>query len=299
MGLQDLGAGVGSWIGGMLVEGDARELEDKVLQFLQQNMDEYGNIDPNVLKEVEAITQGGTEFDKIKQDPSLRAAQMQALQQMQQVANEGGMTAIDRARLQGINNDINQQQQARRQAMMTQAAQRGQMGSGLMYANMLGSEQAAAEAAAQQGYQVQAEAQKRALDAMQRAGQLGGDIRGQDYGIARDRAGAQDRINQYNADLRNKMNQYNMDNRQRNYQNDISLRDRRADVRDKQGAVYQGRADNTRQQGRAAGSAIGGGLGAAGDFAVGVTTGVNPGGLGGFGKGLYDKEEEKKKNGGK
>lgn len=273
MSLSDALGGVGAWAGGLMAEDEAKSQEQKVLELLQQSMDEYGRIDPNVLKQLTAVTQGDTEFDKIKEDPALRGAQMKALQQLQDVANQGGMTAIDRARLNDINNGLNQQQQARRQAMMTGAAQRGQMGSGLMYANMLGSEQAAAEAASQQGFNVQAEAQKRALEAMQNAGRLGGDIRGQDYGIARDRAGAQDRINQYNSELRNKMNQYNNDTLQQNMQNKMNLAGARTGLRQNQGAYWQNKANQTREQAQAGGRAIMGTLGAAGDVAMAVGTG--------------------------
>lgn len=297
MALQDLGAGIGSWAGGALVEGDAREQEDKVLDLLKKSMDEYGNIDPKVLQQITAQTQGDTEYDKIKEDPSLRSAQMQALSKLQDVANQGGMTAIDRGRLNDINNNINQQQQARRQALMTQAAQRGQAGSGLMYANALSGEQAAAEAASRQGFDVAAEAQRRALDAMQRSGQLGGDIRGQDYNIAANRASAQDRINNYNAQLRDSVSRYNNSVRQGNLDNQMGLAGARNKVRQQQGDVYQNRANSERQQGRAAGAALGGTLGAAGDFAIGAETGVNTGGMGGAGKAYYDyQEDQKKKN---
>lgn len=300
MALQDLYSGIGSWVGSLLAEGPASEQEKQVYDYLKANMDEFGNIDPNVLKHVDAITQGGTEFDKIKEDPALRGAQMQALSRLQQVANEGGMTAIDRGRLNDINNNLNQQQQARRQAMMTGAAQRGQMGSGLMYANMLGSEQAATEAASQQGFQVQAEAQRRALEAMQQAGKLGGDIRSQDYGIARDRAGAQDRINQYNTDLRNTMNRYNNDNLQQNFNNRMGLGDRRNAGRTQMANYHQGKADNIRNQGTQAGKAIGGIYGAAGDAAMAVATGgasTLAGGLGGGGSNNAVPEDPlKKKN---
>lgn len=296
MGLQDLGAGVGSWVGNLLAEGPASEEEARVYNLLTANMDEFGNVDPNVLKNVEAVIQQDSELSKFKEDARLRDAQLGALTRLQQVASEGGMTAIDRARLNDINNNINQQQQARRQAMMTSAAQRGQMGSGLMYANMLGSEQSANEAASQQGFQVQAEAQKRALDAMLGAGKMGGDIRGQDFDIAAQRAGAQDRINQYNAELRNQMNRYNMDNRQQNYQNRMGLGDRRNQGRTQLAGYHQGKADNIRNQYQQAGQAIGGTIGAAGDVAAAIATGGASAAADGVGKNAFDSASGSYKN---
>lgn len=289
MGLQDLGAGVGSWVGSLLAEGPASEEEARVYNLLTANMDEFGNIDPNVLKNVEAVVQQDSGLSKFKEDARLRDAQLGALTRLQQVASEGGMTAIDRARLNDINNNINQQQQARRQAMMTSAAQRGQMGSGLMYANMLGSEQAANEAASQQGFDVAADAQKRALDAMLGAGKMGGDIRGQDFDIAAQRASAQDRINQYNAELRNQMNRYNMDNRQRNFQNRMDVGKQRNAGRSDVAGYHQAKADNIRNQYQQAGTAIGGTLGAGGDVAMNVMTGGASGAVDSFGKNKFDK----------
>lgn len=296
MALQELGAGVGGWVANLLAEGPASEEEQRVYNLLTANLDEFGNVDPNVLKNVEAIVQQDSELGKFKEDSKLRDAQLGALSRLQQVASEGGMTAIDRGRLNDINNNINQQQQARRQAMMTGAAQRGQMGSGLMYANMLGSEQAANEAASQQGFQVQAEAQKRALDAMLGAGKMGGDIRGQDFDIAATRANAQDRINQYNTDLRNKMNQYNMNNRQQNFNNRMDVGKQRNAGRSALGEYHQNKANNIRNQYNQAGQAAFGSIGAAGDMAMNVATGGASGMLDGATKSGFDQASGGYKN---
>jgi len=273
MALQELGAGVGAWIGSLLAEGPASEEEKKVYDLLLQNMNEYGQIDPAVLKNVEAEIQTNTEFDKIREDVRLKDAQMNALQRMQQVASEGGMTAIDRARLNDINAQVNQQTQARRQAAMTQAAQRGQAGSGLMYANILGGEQAAAEAAARQGFDVAAEAQRRALEAMAGSGRLAGDIRGQEYQQAANRAQAQDRINAYNTQLRNEMNKYANTVAQQNFQNRMDVARGRTGARSGVAGYHQGRAGQIRNQYQQAGTAIGGTIGGIGDVAMNVATG--------------------------
>jgi len=273
MALQELGAGVGAWIGSLLAEGPASEEEKKVYDMLVQNMNEYGEINPAVLKQVEAEIQTNTEFDKIREDVSLKDAQMRALGQIQQVAQEGGMTAIDRARLNDINAQINQQTQARRQAVMTQAQQRGQGGSGLMYANILGGEQAAAEAASRQGFDVAAEAQRRALDAMTGAGRLAGDIRGQEYQQAANRAQAQDRINAYNTQLRNEMNKYANEVAQQNFRNRMAVTEGRTGARSAVAGQHQRKANQIRSQYQQAGTAIGGTAGAAGDVAADVFTG--------------------------
>jgi len=131
-------------------------------------------------------------------DPTGRNAQMQALQRMQGIADAGGLTAMDRARLDDVNRQAAQQEQSQRGAIMQNAAQRGALGSGATLAAQMAAQQGSASRRAQGGLQTAAMAQQRALDAISQTGQMGQNLRGQDMQTS----AAQDAINRFNASQR-------------------------------------------------------------------------------------------------
>lgn len=150
-------------------------------------------------------------FNDIATDPALAGAQKQALSALQQVGNEGGLTAIDKSRLQNITNEQNQVAKGRNEAIMQQAQQRGMGGSDVNTVNQLLSEQGAADRASQRGTDVAAEAQARALQALIAGGQTAGQIRGQEYGEQANRAQAENAIDLFNKQTLNQTNLYNVD----------------------------------------------------------------------------------------
>lgn len=265
--------GMGSFLGGAAVEGSAEEQEKQIDKLLQQAMDENGNIDPNVLQKLVAEQQQGSAFDQINIDPRMRDAQTAALMKLQRESDEGGMTLEDRAALNDVNNDVNQQDKARRDAMMTHMQARGAGGSGVELAAQLASAQSSAQSAADQGFKVHAEARRRALQAAQQSGSLGTAIRDQDWAEAAARASAKDRINAYNAQLRQQMSLANNQNQQMNFNNRLSLQDRKNKIRGSQADRYQDQANRTRRQGEASGRAVGTFLGGAADIGTGIATG--------------------------
>src|ERR1700690_311797 len=62
-------------------------------------------------------------FNEIATDPSLVGAQKQAIQQLQQIGTQGGLTAVDKAQLNDITNQQNQQNQSQNAATMQQMQQ--------------------------------------------------------------------------------------------------------------------------------------------------------------------------------
>ena len=179
------------------------------LSALQVQLQKY--VDAGTLTPEQAETQLLTSnaFNEIATDPSYVGAQKQALQQLQQVAAQGGLTAIDKAQLNDINNAQNQQNQSQNQATMQQAQRRGVGGSDLTAVNELINEQGAADRAANSGVQVAANAQQRALQAMQAAGQTGNQLESQAYGEQANKANAQNAIDLYNKQALNQTNLYN------------------------------------------------------------------------------------------
>lgn len=170
---------------GQETSGEKSQKEDEALRAL---------IDSGIYQKL-----AGSEFSNISEDPRLKAAQMKALAGLQDVYNQGGLTAQDRARIAQINEQINQQEQAQRNAILQNARARGTAGSGLEYAQQLAAQQQGANTRAMQGVNTAAEANRRALEALQQSGQLGGQIRGQEYGMASDKARALDEIARFNA----------------------------------------------------------------------------------------------------
>lgn len=165
-------------------------------QFQVEELVRQGQITP---EEATAILQEESQFGAISLDPRLRQAQFDALSSLQQVGTEGGLTATSRARLDEVQRAAAGRERAQRGAILQQFAQRGISGSGLELAAQLGAQQAEAGRVSSEGFQTQALAEQRALQALAQAGQLGGQIRGQEFGEQAQTAQAQDIINRFNA----------------------------------------------------------------------------------------------------
>lgn len=146
----------------------------------------------------QAQTLGPSAMQDISVDPRLRQAQMNALMKLQEVGDAGGMTATDKARLAQIQGENEAQLRGQMGAIQQNLATRG-LGGGMseLVARNIAA-QSAANRQAQQGLDVKAQAEQRALDAIMRSGQLGGEMGRQEFGQAADVARARDLINQFN-----------------------------------------------------------------------------------------------------
>jgi len=205
-------------------------IEDMQLQLEQ--LVQQGRLTPD---QAQAILQGDSSFDQINEDPSLRNAQLQALSQLQEITDSGGLTAMDKAQINEIQGAMNQQERGSRNAIMQNAQSRGVANSDMAMASQMLNQQESAQRGSQQGMDVAAQAQQRALDAIAQSGQLGGQIRGQDFGQNAQKAQAQDMINQFNTQNRQNVNmantqannqaqQYNLDQRQNISNQNVGLR---------------------------------------------------------------------------
>ena len=145
--------------------------------------------------------------------PELVAAQTNALGKISEIANQGGMTAIDKARLL----DIQEQQSARtrgeQEALLQEAQRRGVAGAGTEIANRMISQQAGATRSAAAGVNVAAEAQRRALEAIQAQGTMAGQMRTSDVNEQQARANAADAVAKYNNSFQNSTAAANVANR--------------------------------------------------------------------------------------
>jgi len=183
------------------------------LSALQVKLDQYvqaGKLSPEA---AEAALLGSNAFNDIKLDPSLQGAQKQALQQLQDIASQGGLTATDKAQLNDIQTEQNITAKGRNEAILSNARERGIGGSGLELTSRLLNEQEAANRASTQGTQVAANAEQRALQSLQAAGQLGGQMEAAQYGQQANKAAAQNAIDRFNAETQNQTNLYNVGTR--------------------------------------------------------------------------------------
>lgn len=124
--------------------------------------------------------------------PEAAAAQRRALQQLQQVA-ETGYTPEEEAALRRIQAQTAAMASSQQAALQGQLQRQGVLDSGARIAMQQAAGQAAANRAGQAGLDVAAQAQRRAFQAMQQTGALGGDIRRQAFGEAEARALADER----------------------------------------------------------------------------------------------------------
>lgn len=170
----------------------------------------------------------------ISTDPAVREAQMRALNSLQDIGSNGGMLLSDRAGYENMQSDLAQTERGRREAILQDAQQRGGYGSGTALAAQLMNQQGSAQRAQQAGLQIQAEAQKRALDALAQGGALATNLQGNDFNQKAQVAKAQDEIAKWNAQnsqavrssnvgARNQAAQYNLTNRQNLANSNVDL----------------------------------------------------------------------------
>lgn len=237
----------------------------------------------------QAEQMAGTAQEQTTTDPRLRQAQMNALETMSKMGAEG-LTAEDRMALNQSRRQTAGDAQSRQQSILQNMAQRGVGGSGMELAAKLASSQASADQAGQESDRTMAMAQRRMLDAVSGAGQLGGQVRGQEYGEQTDLARARDAIAQFNlqqragtqaanvgqlneAQLRNlaekqrvsdvgvatknQEQQYNSQLLQQKFANELALKQAKAAAQMGQASAAQAQSGRTAEQWQGIGSGIG------------------------------------------
>jgi hypothetical protein len=154
-----------------------------------------GKLDPKLESAIQA---NPSQFQKIVTNPTYNSAKLSALNQLQQIGNQGGLRLQDRAALQDAQQQSIDKERGDRMAIQNQMAQRGLGGSGFDVAAQLQAQQSGADRNAQSSLDVAAQAQNRALQSIQSAGDMASKFQGQDFDQAAQRAAAEDRINLFN-----------------------------------------------------------------------------------------------------
>lgn len=220
-GLGGLGGILGGVFGNILGAGDrqkALEQNQKALQawldvnvpdpekqkIFLQNYVQTGNLDP---QKITAAKQGDTSLKGVS--TAANPAQLRALQQLEQEGLSGGMDLRDKAALEDANIASNTAARGRNDALVNDYAQRGEGGSGLELQARMMAGQGANQTQASNTLNAAAQSRTRALQAIEGAGSLGGQIQDQTYGRQASAAKAQDYIDQFNTNNLQRSNEYN------------------------------------------------------------------------------------------
>lgn len=161
-------------------------------------LDKYvnaGNLDPSLES---AYKQADTEYKKIQTNPAYRAAQVNALQQLEQLGTSGGLTINDKANIQKGELEASAADRGRREAIVSNAASRGVGNSGTALAAELSGIQQTNDQQAKNALDTMGSARARALQAIEAGGTLGGQLETQDYGEQANKAAAEDAIQKFN-----------------------------------------------------------------------------------------------------
>lgn len=205
------------------------------LQIQLSQLVDSGQMTP---EQAQAVMQDPSAMNKITLDPKLKQAQMEALASLQEIGQNKGLTDMDRAQLAQIQGEEQTQARGAREAILQNAQARGVGGSGLEMLSQMKNQQDSATRQAARDTSVAGMAQQRALQALQGAGQLGGQIGSQDFDQQARVAAANDAINQFNTANRNQFGLANTqaanDAQKFNLQKQFEVNKANTDIRNQQ-----------------------------------------------------------------
>jgi len=162
-------------------------------EVVMQQFQSAGVLTPELEQEIKL---NESKLSQVQEDPATRNAQMQALQLLQQSGR--GISPQDRLKFNEMRDQVQRDAEAKRQQIIQNFRQRGMGGSGAELASQLMQGQASANQASLEGDRIAAASAQNALDAIARAGTLGGQIRSQDFDVAATKARAEDELNRFN-----------------------------------------------------------------------------------------------------
>lgn len=176
---------------------------------LQVNYDTIGYAG-DLTPEMEAqSTLGPSAMEGVSADPALRDAEMEALLELQEIGQSGGMRLSDKAQAAEVMNDVNREAKGRRDATLDRFSARGLGGSGFELQAMLAGEQADANRISNEGLNTLGRAEDRALESLMSAGSMAGNISDRDFRQKSAVAEAKDLISKFNTSNRQSLNNRN------------------------------------------------------------------------------------------
>lgn len=235
---------VGQLLGYFLSMGD-RDQADKLSRAAMQQF----NISAPDLQNLVAKV-GPGQMSQAQADPMAIEAQKRALTQLQQVGTQGADNIEFRGAMDRANRETSAAANQRDLGLQQQMRGRGLGGSGQEYAVRALANQGAADRQSAAGFDVATAGRQQALQAMQAAGGLGGQMRGQDFGEKSARARAADEIEKFNT-------QNSVAGYQQNYNNQMGLAGARANAQLGYANTLRGQGANIQQTAASAGLGAG------------------------------------------
>jgi hypothetical protein len=213
--------GVGSYLANKSANDRAEMLQNQNLQnwvkinipdpaeqkLALQRFVQEGTLDPKLES---AIKADPSEFQKIVTDQKYKDAQNNALSQLQEIGNNGGLRLQDKAALQDAQQSSIDQERGSRMAIAQSMANRGMGGSGFELAAQLQAQQGGADRNARNSLSAAASAQDRALQAIMGSGNMATQYQNQDFNQQAQKASAADRINMFNTQNMQNVNNDNI-----------------------------------------------------------------------------------------
>lgn len=188
---------------------DTPDISSMTLQL--QQLVQQGQISP---EEAQTYLQQQSEMNNISLDPRFKNAQLDALSSLQNISDNDGITSADQSQLNQIQTQEDTKARGAREAILQNAQARGVSGSGLELLSQMQNAQDSATRTSQRGFDVAANAQNRALEAIKQAGSLGGQLQTNEFNQQAKVADSNDAINRFNTT--NQQNQNNLNVAARN-----------------------------------------------------------------------------------
>jgi hypothetical protein len=222
MGYAELIGAIASMIGGAKASADQREDKNKAQSVLSDVLARYGAIQSPTLKDTSAEELGPSQLASIRDDPTLKDAELNSLNGLQDIQNSGGLTLADRASLNDTLNATARRESAGRASIANDFAARGQLGSGAQLAMSLQNQQDSANRGAEAGLNTAANAQKRYFESILQRGKMAGEMDDRQYSRKAAAAQAADSIAAHNAAARTDAARYNNGLANQRFSNDMS-----------------------------------------------------------------------------
>lgn len=150
-------------------------------------------------EQAQAYLAEGNAFDTTSANNTGMEAELSTLGELRNLVNKGGVDAQGEADIQKILNTMSTSNSGNNAAILRDAAAKGTSNSGFTLASRLASNQNDATTANSNALDVAAANEARRTDALKSAGELGGQVQGQQYKQEENKANAANAIAQFNA----------------------------------------------------------------------------------------------------
>ncbi len=195
------------------------KLSQQQLELLGKQLADISGIELPKLEEQKADQLGESAVAVMRSDEGLRGKQLQALAEIQNAIDNGGLDMGDRAALEEAMGVATNQQKRARAGVAADAAARGQLNSGNRLMMDMDAAQKGSNDARQSGLQTAAMAQRRKLQMIQDSARMAGGLRETDWREKEASARAKDIRDERNAAAREKAQYYNAGLPQQNFSN--------------------------------------------------------------------------------